>query len=472
MASASAQRQGWIRDDFSSKHSAPYHANTVYKCNARQAGAALELRSRGLFRIALCPRLSCRSFFTQRKDDIKMRLINTTTLEIKQFSPSYPPPHAILSHTWDDEEVSFAEIQSDQSAVHTRRGFRKVVNFCSKARELGYDYAWMDTCCIDKRNSAELSESINSMYRYYKNAAVCMVYLSDVTVQSNSGEVPKSIRTSRWLSRGWTLQELIAPAARLFFDATWNLIDDEEVILHEIQEATGIPQSVLQNSNEVVRFCAAERMSWASKRQTTREEDTAYCLMGLFDIYMPPIYGEGGENAFRRLQIAIMQVSFDQTLFAWRGPYKESGLLAHAPSDFRDSSGVSIWGPRYLSPYGMTNVGLSIRVVDVSFREGGAEDDPDIVRALVQSDVNVDGRDQGLAVYLKPVEGAYFWSNGLRRPAYRRVRCAEWLAVGRSCGSPFRDILVLEDSHERLVVSARLSDLGRWGRELLPPSSR
>ena len=195
----------------------------------------------------------------------------------------------------------------------------------------------------------------------------------------------------------------------------------------------------------------------------------AYCLMGIFDIHMSPIYGEGGENAFRRLQIAIMQVSFDQTLFAWRGPYKESGLLARAPSDFRDSSGVSIWGPRYLFSYGMTNVGLSIRVADVSMGEGGAENDPDIVRALVQSDVKIDGRDQGLAVYLKPVEGAWFWTNGLPRPAYRRVRCSEWHVVRRACGAPFREILVLEDSQDCLVTSARFSDLDRWGRELLPP---
>lgn len=450
----------------------------------RQAGTALECEDLAYLvsRLAGTAVLSVLVFSSvQPKDyDIMMRLIKTSTacintttaLKIKQFNPSCRPPYAILSHTWDDEEVSFAEVQSNRSAVRTRQGFRKIVSFCSNARKLGYDYAWVDTCCIDKRNSAELSEAINSMYQYYKNAAVCIVHLSDVTNQSNRAELLKSVRASRWLSRGWTLQELIAPAARLFFDATWNLIRDGKAVLHEIQEATGLPQAVLENSNEVVKFCAAQRMSWDSKRKTTREEDMAYCLMGLFDIHMSPIYGEGGENAFRRLQIAIMQVSFDQTLFAWKGPYEESGLLARAPSDFHGSSGVSIWGPRYLSPYGMTNVGLSIRIADISAGEGGIEDDPGTVRALVQSDVVVDGRYRGLAVFLKPVEGAYFWSNGSRQPAYRRVRCSEWLVVGRSCNSPFRDILVLEDSHKRLVESARFSDLDRWGRELLPPSDR
>ena len=107
-----------------------------------------------------------------------------------------------------------------------------------------------------------------------------MVYLPEVTDQSNRAEVLKSVRTGRWLSRGWSLQELIAPAARLFFDATWNVISGDKAILHGIQEATGLPQSVLQNSNEDVKFCAAQRMSWASKRKTTREEDMAYCLMG------------------------------------------------------------------------------------------------------------------------------------------------------------------------------------------------
>jgi len=206
----------------------------------------------------------------------------------------------------------------------------------------------------------------------------------------------------------------------------------------------------------------------------------AYCLMGLFDVHMPPIYGEGGLKAFRRLQIEIMQVSFDQTLFAWRGPYASSGLLAHAPSNFVETPDTSIWGPRYLAPYSMTNVGLSIHVVDVTAFGSGAgaaelEHKGAKVKALIQCDVRmgIGNGWQGLAVYLEPVEGAAFCLNGLRRKAYRRVRCSEWYPVpGRTAKYPFMGILVLEDAHEVLVINARLADFERWGKELpLPPGS-
>ena len=112
-----------------------------------------------------------------------MRLINTDTLQMVEYEHSRAPSYAILSHTWGDSEVSFEDIMragADQTTVSTKPGFRKIANFCKEARSRGFMYGWVDTCCIDKRNSAELSEAINSMYLYYSSAAVCLIHLGDV----------------------------------------------------------------------------------------------------------------------------------------------------------------------------------------------------------------------------------------------------------------------------------------------------
>lgn len=217
------------------------------------------------------------------------------------------PPYAILSHTWGDdhEEVSYRHIIKRTGT--TKIGYRKL-QFCARQAALSnLRYIWVDTACIDKGSSAELSEAINSMYRWYQRASVCYVYLSDITSEDVKSD-PRIFQTSRWFTRGWTLQELIAPNTVQFFTAEERYIGDRVSLLQSIVEVTGIPRAVLEGCRDAMNpYKTDARLSWAKGRQTKREEDSAYCLMGLLDINMPLLYGEGRTRAFRRLQKEIDQ---------------------------------------------------------------------------------------------------------------------------------------------------------------------
>jgi hypothetical protein len=244
----------------------------------------------------------------------------------------YPiTPYAILSHTWgqDDEEVNFEDLKNGSGK--TKDGYKKL-QFCGEqATRDGLQYFWVDTCCIDKSSSAELSEAINSMFQWYKGAYVCYAYLVDISMSSSTA----SFGDSRWFTRGWTLQELLAPRIVRFYSVDWVEIGTKATLSDQIADITGIPISVLLGK-DFADCSLAERMSWASKRSTTRTEDTAYCLMGLFNINMTPLYGEGGPKAFIRLQKKIMKtLKEDHTLFAWRSHrLKAEGLLTDSPADF------------------------------------------------------------------------------------------------------------------------------------------
>ncbi|KAN0087098.1 hypothetical protein V8E54_000786 [Elaphomyces granulatus] len=212
------------------------------------------------------------------------------------------PRYAILSHTWgaDTEEVSFKDMMDGTGEIKT--GYDKI-RFCGEqAGRDGLQYFWIDTCCIDKSSSSELQEAINSMFRWYRGAAKCYVYLADVTdVKSSQLPCELSFRKSRWFTRGWTLQELVAPAIVEFFSAEGEQLGNKKSLERHIHEVTGIPVKALRGS-PLSDFGIPERMLWAEKRETTREEDKAYSLLGIFDVYMPLIYGEGRENAFKRLR--------------------------------------------------------------------------------------------------------------------------------------------------------------------------
>ncbi|KAM7188084.1 hypothetical protein V8F33_010847 [Rhypophila sp. PSN 637] len=222
-----------------------------------------------------------------------MRLIDTSTLTLRDFPFGNVPPYAILSHTWGAEEA-------------------KIQRFCDISRELGFDYGWVDTCCIDKSSSAELSEAINSMFQWYKSSAICIAYLNDVGPERPIDDV----RHCRWISRGWTLQELIAPSEVEFYDSEWNHRGSRTTHSVLLSGITGIPENILVGSEKVQDCSVASRLSWASNRTTTRPKDIAYCLLGIFDVNMPLLYGEG-PKAFRRLQETILHHNNDLTLFAW-----------------------------------------------------------------------------------------------------------------------------------------------------------
>ncbi|KAF2626317.1 HET-domain-containing protein [Macroventuria anomochaeta] len=224
------------------------------------------------------------------------------------------PPYAILSHTWDGQEVAFKDLQNHKDIegvdAKLKGGYQKIFFCAEQAKRDGLDHFWVDTCCIDKSNNTELSEAINSMFRWYQNAKKCYVYLSDVENNTLNDEGESKFKRSRWFTRGWTLQELLAPKLVEFFSKEGARLGDKESLKHIVQDVTGIPVDALAGS-DLSEFDVAERFSWAGKRQTTREEDGAYCLLGIFGIYMSLIYGEGKDNAIKRLQKKIQEATED-----------------------------------------------------------------------------------------------------------------------------------------------------------------
>lgn len=221
------------------------------------------------------------------------------------------PPYAILSHTWgaDDDEVTFQDLENQRGG--DKPGYKKIT-FCGKqSRKDGITHFWVDTCCIDKNNFTEVSEAITSMFRWYRDAVKCYVYLSDVSANpSNNPSQTGSaweleFRNSRWFTRGWTLQELLAPYIIEFYSHEKKLLGDKKTLVQLIHEVTDIPTGALRGA-ALSSFSRNERMRWSAGRKTKKPEDKAYCLLGIFEVFMPLIYGEG-DNAFTRLEKSIAE---------------------------------------------------------------------------------------------------------------------------------------------------------------------
>ncbi|KAK0749985.1 heterokaryon incompatibility protein-domain-containing protein, partial [Schizothecium vesticola] len=269
-----------------------------------------------------------------------MRLLNTNTLGFEEFfgeAGNGIPYYAILSHTWGPDEVSYRD--HADGIGPSRQGWAKVRDASKLANEEGFEFLWIDTCCIDKSSSAELSEAINSMFRWYRDAAICYAYLGDVLSSEDPTLQNSSFSRSRWFTRGWTLQELLAPKELVFVGSDWAEIGTKKSLQVIVSAITQIDVEALDKQSWP-EYSIAQKMSWAVGRQTTRLEDEAYCLLGLFNVNMPMLYGEG-RRAFSRLQQEILQQSDDQSLFTWTFPEPEhshinmSGLLAPSPEQFR-----------------------------------------------------------------------------------------------------------------------------------------
>ncbi|KAI0415062.1 HET-domain-containing protein [Xylaria grammica] len=305
-----------------------------------------------------------------------MRLIDVKTLELKEFHHDIPP-YAILSHTWGDEELTFQEYllatgpdANKHPHIKRKQGFLKIFGACKQARSEGLAYLWCDTNCIDKKSSAELSEAINSMYAWYRDSAVCYALLTDVGV--DIGGSPGAFKDSRWFTRGWTLQELLAPEKVVFFDEHWNILGNRAKLAQAISEVTRIHIGVLHNRNTVLEYSIAQRMSWAAERQTTRPEDIAYCLLGIFDINMPLLYGER-DKAFIRLQEEIIKVSDDQSILAWepRNNQQQTSIFARSPNEFYFCDSITRDPEIEREPFALTNVGLSVKLPTIKSAIGG-----------------------------------------------------------------------------------------------------
>lgn len=313
-----------------------------------------------------------------------MRLLNTQTLQLEFFATENKPEYAILSHTWGSEEVLFEDARNGKGSLLKckKNGLGKVLKSAEVAAQNGYQYIWIDACCIDKSSSAELSEAINSMFAWYQRSAVCYAFLSDY--QARDGELSEA----RWFTRGWTLQELIAPPEVHFYDSAWTRFGDRRSLSSQITAITGIDEGLLRRKQSYCVFHRAlpgsyqpgcedclygavtltrrllgsysisTKMSWAARRETTRVEDIAYCLLGIFDVAMPLLYGEG-LKAFRRLQEGIVRHSDDQTFLAWqhqtRQVSRNDGVFAAHPVRFSNGHRFRAV-PSLLSEFAATTV--------------------------------------------------------------------------------------------------------------------
>jgi len=385
-----------------------------------------------------------------------MRLLHTKTLQTKEFY-SDKPPYAILSHTWEKEEVTYQNMLSLETAK-TKNGYHKVQKACEYARKYDFEWIWIDSCCINKESSAELSEAINSMYQYYEGSHVCIAYLSDVSSREDPRDLRSCFRDSKWFKRGWTLQELLAPSYVVLLDEDWTEVGTRWSLRDVISVITSIPVRVFEG-DDIYDFSIAQRMSWAAFRETTRPEDMAYCLMGIFGVNMPPIYGEGGDKAFMRLQQEIIRISDDRSIFAWVAPVGDDelrGLFARSAFEFRVSGDVVI--SRFgmasdKSSYSFANNGLHIHLPLVPALPNSS----DLFLASLDCQSERDG--QHLAVYLKRITGQ----------RYVRVRANELALTPSPSLARIQELVVKEnrslripkEAHFHTQVDIRLSPLAR-----------
>jgi len=391
-----------------------------------------------------------------------MRLINTSTLKFETFDVDHDvPPYAILSHTWGADEVSYQDMLLSRDEAEKKQGFDKIEKCAELADRNNISYCWVDTCCIDKSSSTELSEAINSMFRWYKGASVCYAYLSDIPPPSSYlewllGQVErysdmdrslfknwaKKIGASRWFTRGWTLQELIAPRKLEFYSQDWTFAGTKDNLKDHISDITGIPIDVL-SSSDVSNTPIACRMSWAANRLTSRTEDIAYCLLGIMEINMPLLYGEG-DRAFIRLQKELISSSDDPTIFLWTDSSasfsKCSGVLARSPSAFRDLKEFTDFSVDLASkPYRMTNKGLKISLQLIP-REGYTDEFIAILPGIQHID---DGKGYKYGVYLAQVgEGAFLRVD---------VNITMKEHTDQTHDEPIRSIIILDKPHRQAV---------------------
>lgn len=226
------------------------------------------------------------------------------------------PKYAVLSHTWslEEQEVTFEDIKNGTGTK--KEGYAKLRFCCQQAKQDGLEYFWVDTCCINKSDSTELNEAIKSMFRWYSRAEKCYAFLSDVTTRKHGRnetdrEWQSQFRASKWHRRGWTLQELLAPRKVEFWSRDHVKLGDKSSMEQVLHEITSIPYAALRGVH-LSSFDPTSIKAWSFGRETLLEEDQAYCLMGLFDVSIPPIYGEGRAKAMERLHWQISLLVFQK----------------------------------------------------------------------------------------------------------------------------------------------------------------
>ncbi|KAG6362311.1 hypothetical protein INS49_010541 [Diaporthe citri] len=380
-----------------------------------------------------------------------MILIDTSTLQLRHVPELRQTPYAILSHTWGDDEVNYKDFSNLEEAK-SKSGYDKIVRTCQLAAARGLEYVWIDTCCIDKSSSAELTEAINSMFRWYREAEVCFAYISDLP-ERNGGPAFRWIQNGhyRWFTRGWTLQELVAADKVEFYDAGWEYRGDKAALISQICRITGVDEHILEDSKLLPATPVARKMSWAAGRETTRTEDMAYCLLGLFNINMPLIYGEG-ERAFIRLQEETAKETNDLSLFAWTSKDEHesesfTGLFARSPQEFAQCRNILRWSD-FLAPrpeFTITNNGVRLET------SLGREDDNEFVLDLGCCDLTAG--EERLGIYLHQAGSRFL----RKRPDtfYRTQDSRVWLGEKSTIYVPKR-LSPEEKQRLRLELASRI----------------
>lgn len=293
----------------------------------------------------------------------KMRCLNTETFELHSGTQEgfKVQGYAVLSHRWMEPEILCHQVGRYAQELRNTRGrhhvpqLDKILGACITARQKGISWMWIDSCCINKRESSELAESINSMYKWYTEAVICLTHFADVRRDANMATAgPRMFYDSRtgkpsvWFTRGWTLQELLAPKNMLFYDANWQLMGSKKNLAPELEKITGIESKYLTGAEDFRTACIAAKMSWMAGRETFREEDMAYSMLGIFHINMNVQYGEG-KGAFMRMQELLLTKN-DESLFAWKMPLDGPGAAYKIKPDSAVDLGPDEWGLLAPSP--------------------------------------------------------------------------------------------------------------------------
>ncbi|KAI6095815.1 hypothetical protein F5141DRAFT_1265501 [Pisolithus sp. B1] len=239
--------------------------------------------------------------------------------------------YVMFSHVWQGNEPSFQEVNAVKSVwdLPETPPNEKLRSFCKKTRELGYKWAWSDTCCIDKSTSSTLDQSLTSMYKWYADSAATLVFLADAVHPSKPGDLTRSL----WMTRAWTLQELLAPKVIFFYDSRWkpylNIFGENHKqsvdIMQELADAIKISHRTITTFSPD-DLAIREKLRLASTRNATYVEDIAYSLIGIFKSDIRPHYGEGA-NALGHLLEEIVTRFGEVTVFAWSGKSSYNSCL-------------------------------------------------------------------------------------------------------------------------------------------------
>ncbi|KAI6080838.1 heterokaryon incompatibility protein-domain-containing protein [Hypoxylon rubiginosum] len=374
--------------------------------------------------------------------------------------------YVTLSHCWgrpdgnnawihDDQEYTYQDALASLPSMRKPAGFGKIIRTCELARKAKIKYVWIDTCCLDQANISEVAHGINSMFEWYRKSSFCVVYLADVTwtPSINRNDLRRQLSNSRWFERAWTLQELIAPKEVRFYNRDWNYIDSKTGLADEIYTITHIDYRILRGTSACSMCSIAHRMSWAANRKASKPEDLAYSLLGIFNVHLPMIYGEGLRSAFHRLQQAITMTTSELSIFGWSArnfPNNNiSNIFANSPADFASSH--DLIGNIPEKHYELTNKGVLITYIlrKVRFEER----DRRYYRLFLPIGYRTasGGQPDVIGIFLRKIDNEVFMRADAGPP--KRYTHDEYQKFSKTPMQKFYIVSSLDDYHSRMSVN-------------------